>query len=249
MADFSLGLAIKGDLQKIFDDEKKLTRAAVEAATKAQTAETKPDLRAITAPVLGRGVSNAWRDRFYRNKGDANPAGFIYSKAPAIVKAFSADTVIVPKHGRFLAVPTMFNRYGRGTSSRKIWMTPEDMAKSGEAFTRPRKGGPGFLWFIPLRFNGKTGAIGLEGVKRYVKAHGGGYRKIEITAGKAIMKPHRRDLANRYFVNSAVPMFTLVPDVRLKKKIDLDAVIVRARDGFPAKLSSAYALLDQGYRP
>jgi len=248
VADFTLGMALKGDIKKIFDGEKNLTRAACEAAVKAQTAETKPDLRSVTGPVLGQGVANAWRDRFYRNKGDASPAGFIFTKAPAIIKAFSSDTVIVPKHGRFLAIPTMFNRYGRRTSSRTTWVTTKDMAKSPDAFVRPRKNGPGFLWYLPLKINGKT-SPGVAGVNKYIRTHGGGYRKIAITAGKATFQPHRRDLANRYFENTAVPMFTLVPEVRLKKRIDLDAVMSRARNRFPDKLSTAYSMLDQGYRP
>lgn len=96
--------AIGNDVFEVIDGE-------VEAGTEA----LKADLRAETEAVLGRRVANAWRSRFYSNKGDAHgPAGLVWSRAARIINFFSADRIITPIGGAFaIPVNPVVKRGGR----------------------------------------------------------------------------------------------------------------------------------------
>lgn len=86
----------------------RIARGARIAAEK-QAARAKLLLRQDARAALGDKVANAWRADIYpvsANVRTEAPAVFVFSKAPLIVKAFAADTVIVPKKGAHLAIPT-----------------------------------------------------------------------------------------------------------------------------------------------
>lgn len=78
----------------------------------------KADLRQQTADALGIRVANAWRGKFYPNKGDPKgPAGFVWSKAPRIIDFFSSSKIVTPI-GHAFAIPT--ENVPRGARGRRL---------------------------------------------------------------------------------------------------------------------------------
>jgi Family of unknown function (DUF6441) len=70
----------------------------------------------IRAAGLGDRMANTVRYEGYPegNRLAWKPAGLVFSKAPLIIEAFSADTTILPRKGLFLAIPTEnVPRHGR----------------------------------------------------------------------------------------------------------------------------------------
>lgn len=76
------------------------------------------DLKRETEALLGVRVANAWRGKFYPNKGQAGgPASFVWSKAPKILDFFSSSKIVTPKGGAF-AIPT--ENVPRGSRGRRL---------------------------------------------------------------------------------------------------------------------------------
>ena len=102
-------LAFEGDLAGFGDNVQKSVGRAVWIAADRMATMAKLKLREDTrAGGLGEKVANAWQQATYPGAAgkSLHPAGFVYSKAPDIVRAFAADTIIVPKIGIALAIPT-----------------------------------------------------------------------------------------------------------------------------------------------
>jgi hypothetical protein len=101
-------LALEGNLRAFSEDVQKKLAYATKYAIAAYGERLKLRLREDTrAGGLGDGVANAWRANDYSGGDQLNPAVLVYSKAPLIVTAFSADTTIAAKNGHlWLAIPT-----------------------------------------------------------------------------------------------------------------------------------------------
>ena len=111
-----LKAAITGNLEKVMAEEYALASRAVTAGVGKRTDILKTDLRKqITRARLGGRLVKAWRGRVYENDG-INAAGFVWSKAPKIVRAFDEGVTIRAKGGRWLAIPTE-NALRRGKSA------------------------------------------------------------------------------------------------------------------------------------
>lgn len=188
--------AIEGDLKRFLADELKSGEDAVTAGVREATNGLKLDLRQqITSAGLGRRLANTWRSEVYpKGKKSIRAAGLVFSKAPNIVRAYAEGAVIRSKHGFFLAIPTpAAGRYGDG----KKKMTPglwERMHGARLKFVYRRRS-PSLL--VAENRRARTG-------KR------GGFAKPTATALRT-----GRGLAS-------VPMFILVPQVTIKKRLDVD---------------------------
>lgn len=164
----------------------------------------------VTSAGLGQRLANTWRDRvFPERRRSMTPSGYIWSNAPDIIDAFSRGAQIVPLAGRrFLAIPTkdVPNARGRRGSSNK--MTPEQVEN---AFNQD-------LFFK----RGRSGRV-LAFINAVGARNGRGFRRA--TKGRAAQG---RD-------PKPVLMFVLVPNVRLPKVLDLDAVAQRWAANFEAR--------------
>ena len=110
-----LKAAIIGDLEKVMAEEYALASKAVKAGVGKRTGILKTDLRGqVTRARLGGRLAKTWRGQVYENDG-INAAGFVWSKAPKIVRAFDEGAIIRAKSGRWLAIPTE-HAPRRGTS-------------------------------------------------------------------------------------------------------------------------------------
>lgn len=191
-----LSAAIEGDLTRYLSDELKAGEEAVTAGIREATNGLKLDLRQqIVGAGLGQRLANTWRSEIYpKGQNSIRAAGLVFSKAPSIVRAYADGAVIRSRHGFFLAIPTpAAGKYGDG----KQKMNPglwERMHGARLKFVYRRRG-PSLLVADNLR--ARTG-------KR------GGFAKASASALRT-----GRGLAT-------VPMFILVPQVTIRKRLDVD---------------------------
>jgi hypothetical protein len=157
-------------------------------------------------------LANTWAMKFYRNQG-LNAAALVYSKAPQIMQAHTYGATIQASSGRYLAIPTGFNRQG-GRRGAKVLVTAKDMARTrGMTFVQRSKAGA-LLWWMRVAVSSRLRKTMKDGRPRF---HSTGVKDARI-AGRVIRDRKRRQLAVKY---GAVPMFVLVRQVRIRKVLDL----------------------------
>ena len=198
--------AITGDLRKIMAEEVKAAEDAVTAAMRQAADGLKADLRhQVTEAGMGQRLANTWRAELYpKGRKSIKAAAFVFTRAPTIIRAFDQGAGIKSKHGFWLAIPTP----AAGTGARGKRMTPglwEQMHGSRLRFIY-RRGAPSLLVAENMRV--RTG-------KR------GGFAK-----GSASALRSGRGM-------TSVVMFILVPQVSLKKRLDVDGVAERWASALP----------------
>ena len=194
-----LEAAIKGDLTKFMKQQQEAAEAAVTGGVSEITTHIKDDLRQqVTGAGLGSKLAKSWQAKVYpKGKKSLDAAGWIFSKAPKIIRAFNEGAVIKSKDGWFLAIPTDAAPK-RGVGGKRI--NPSNFPE--QAFGR-------------LRFVYRQGAVSLLVVDGLRAGTGkrGGFRKASDTAQRT-----GRGL-------TTVVMFILVPQAKLKKRLDYKAVV------------------------
>jgi hypothetical protein len=172
--------------------------------------------RQVTGAGLGQRLANSWRDKHYPNQ-QLDAASLVYTKAPQIIRAFDQGAVIRSRRGRFLAIPTE-NAPRKGTDGKRISPSTFPEHRFGPLRFVPRPSGPSLLVADGLRasFSRKTGSL-----------HG--FRRATDRArhsGQGL---------------TTVVMFLLVPQVKLRKRLD----VPRAAERWSAQLP---ALIEQQLR-
>jgi Family of unknown function (DUF6441) len=185
---------------------------AVASGTRDAGRGLKTELRPQVASAgLGQRLANSWRDKHYPNR-KLDAASLIYTKAPQIISAFDEGVVIRSKHGRFLAIPTE-NAPKKGTDGRRISPRAFPEHRFGPLRLVSRSSGPSLLVVDGLRasFNRQTGE--LRGFRRAIER---GRR-----SGQGL---------------TTVVMFLLVPQVKLRKRLDVAGAAERSSGQLPALL-------------
>jgi hypothetical protein len=194
-----LEAAIKGDLTKFMKQQQQAAEAAVTGGVSEITTHIKDDLRQqVTGAGLGSKLAKSWQAKVYpKGKKSLDAAGWIFSKAPKIIRAFNEGAVIKSKDGWFLAIPTDAAPK-RGVGGKRI--NPSNFPE--QALGR-------------LRFVYRPGAVSLLVVDGLRAGTGkrGGFRKASDSAQRT-----GRGL-------TTVVMFILVPQATLKKRLDYKAVV------------------------
>ncbi|WP_439579329.1 DUF6441 family protein [Elioraea sp.] len=213
--------AVVGSLKRILEEEVRAGERAVTRAVREETDRTQHELRAQTASAFGprgRGLAGAWRARVFPRTGESlGAAGIVWTKAPTIIDAFERGATIRAKAGRYLAIPTGFNA-PQGRRGRGMRVTPQQMVASGQAFLRPMKQRPGgFVWCLPVRRGERVG-------RRRAPLIAGGIAAV-ATARIAGAAQWQADLLRQGFV----PMFLLLPEARLVKRLNLADAAQRAQ--------------------
>jgi hypothetical protein len=201
-----LAAAISGDLRKIMAEEVKAAEDAVTAGMRQAADGLKADLRhQVTEAGMGQRLANTWRAELYpKGRKSIKAAGFVFTRTPTIIRAFDQGAVIKSRHGFWLAIPTP----AAGAGPRAKRMTPglwEQMHGARLRFIY-RRGAPSLL--VADNMRARTG-------KR------GGFAK-----GSASAQRTGRGM-------TTVVMFILVPQVSLKKRIDVDGAAERWASALP----------------
>lgn len=196
-----LEAAIKGDLRKFMEGQKIAAEAAVTAGVAKITTNIKDDLRVqVVSAGLGQKLAKSWQAKFYpKGQKSIAAAGWVFSKAPKIVRAFNEGALIKSKDGFFLAIPTEAAPK-RGVGGRRI---------SPSTFPEHTLG--------KLRFVYRSGKISLLVVDNLRAGTGkrGGFRRASDSALKS-----GRGL-------TTVVMFLLIPQAKLTKRLDYQAAVNR----------------------
>jgi hypothetical protein len=152
--------------------------------------------RQVASAGLGQRLANSWRDKHYPNR-KLDAASLVYTKAPQITRAFDEGAVIRSRRGRFLAIPTE-NAPRKGTDGKRIRPSTFPEHRFGPLRFVPRQSGPSLLVVDGLRasYSRQTGQLR-------------GFRRAADRA--------RRSGQGL----TTVVMFLLVPQVKLRKRLDV----------------------------
>jgi len=210
-----LGLALKGDLRKSMDRQLRRIKKGVKAGTASTAKGLQGDLRAQTRHAkLGRGLEKAWRFEVYPRHGkiSLHPAAIVFSNAKRIHAAFSQGAQIRVRKAKFLVIPLpaakkfgfdMGLKHSKGNKERK-WSDIE-AAIGKYASLRYVKIGPGKALLVADNLTS-----GLRRSKsRVSKKTGAAYSPV---GGR----------------RASAPLFLLVKQVRIKRKIDVKRAVKRA---------------------
>lgn len=226
-----LAATIVGDLRRILADEVRAGEQAVTRAVRAETDQLKQELRVqIVSAFAGnaRGIANAWRSQVFPRGGvSLRAAGIVWTKVPNVVDAFERGALIRARGSRFLAIPTGFNaaKGRRGRGGKGMRATPAQMVASGQGFLRPFKSGRGFVWCLPLRQGEQASR------RRRTRLIAGGVAEVGTGNRKG-----REAWARGMLEQGMVPMFLLLPQVKLPKRLDVKGAADRALHRLPGRV-------------
>jgi Family of unknown function (DUF6441) len=202
--------AIQGDLQALLKAELRGAERAVTGGVRAAANGLKADLRAqVTGAGLGQRLANTWRSRIYPEGGEQSlsTAGFVWSKAPNLIRLYNEGAIIRSRHGLYLATP---------------------MPAAGRFGDRRQKITP-LLWErihgMRLRFVYRQ-----PGPSLLVADN------VRLTArGRAAANIGRRQGASftRLSGRTTVPLFILVPQVSVKKRLNVEGAAQKWIKGLP----------------
>jgi Family of unknown function (DUF6441) len=212
-----LAATIARSLQADMQAELRGIERAVAAGTRDAGRGLRTELRRQLASAgLGPRLANSWRDTHYPNHM-LDAASLVYTKAPQIIRAFDEGAVIRSRRGRFLPSPTK-NAPRKGTDGRRISPSTFPEHRVGPLRFVPRSNGPSLLVVDGLRasFSRQTGELR-------------GFRRATDRA--------RRSGQGL----TTVVMFLLVPQVKLRKRLD----VARAAERWSAQVP---ALIEQQLR-
>lgn len=215
--DFRIELALKGDL------EAWAARTKVQLLTGIRDAayeEGRADLEWLRAEVkqagLGEGLANAWRMDFKPAKGlSYAPAVFLYSKAAHIIDAFTRAEPIKGKP--FIAIP--------------IEGSPADALRIKRGQKRTEE--------IERRY-GPMRVVALKGGGLMLVARG----RATADGGVTRLTRRRATGTENYFTplnqknQVDIPMFWLVPDVHLTRRLDWPKQVPEMRRSFAGRVES-----------
>jgi hypothetical protein len=209
----TIGRSLQAEMQgELRDIERAVTTGTREAGRGLRT-ELR---RQVGSAGLGQRLANSWRDKHYPN-GKLDAASLVYTKAPQIIRAFDEGTVIRSRRGRFLAIPTE-NAPRKGTDGRRISPSTFPEHRFGPLRFVPRLNGPSFLVADGLRASLSRKSGELRGFRRATDR--------ARRSGQGL---------------TTVVMFLLVPQVKLRKRLD----VARAAERWSAQLP---ALIEQQLR-
>jgi hypothetical protein len=192
-----LQAAIQGDLQALLKAELRGAERAVTSGVRAATLGLKTELRAqVTGAGLGQRLANTWRSRIYpEGQQSLAAAGFVWSKAPNLIRLYNEGAIIRSKQGLYLAIPTP--AAGR-FADRRQKITPGAWERIHGMRLRfvYRQSGPSLLVADNVRLTAR---------------------------GRAASNIGRRQGAiySRLSGRTTVPLFILVPQVSVKKRLDV----------------------------
>ena len=189
-------------------EEITLAERSVSTSVRESAEGLKSELRAqVTAAGLGVRLANTWRSRVYpQGRPSISAAGMVWSNAPTIVRAFDEGPVIRSKDGFWLAIP--LPAAGKGRRGKKL--TPGEWER---------------LRGQRLRFVYRRGRPSLL-VADNQRARGGKRGGFALASGKAIA-------AGRV---ATVAIFLLVPQVHLRKRLNIDPAGKRWIDALPHRV-------------
>lgn len=192
-----LSAHVSGDFATLIRAEVVAAEKSVTAAVAEATDGLKAELRQqIIGAGLGERLARTWRSKLYPpNQPSLKPAGFLWSKAPDLVSLYEEGAIIRSRLGLFLAVP--LPAAGKFADGRQK-MTPAGWERRTGQHLR----------FVYRRF--RPSLLVADNVR-------------VDSRGKAVGGTARRSGAvyTRLVGRTTVPVFVLVPQVTVRKRLDV----------------------------
>lgn len=209
------------DLVKGLAEAETEAARSVTGAMREVTEGLKSDLRAdVVDGGLGQRLANTWRGKTYPEGAvSLEAASFVWSKAPNIVDAFDRGVTIKSSRGFWLSIPTSAAGVkGIGTTGAMKRITPGGWERRTGMRLRfvYRRGRPSLLVADNARLSKK-------GLAR---------PNIGRTLGGAQF--------TRLKGRSTVVVFILVPQVTLRKRLDIGSAAQRWADRVPGLIASRW---------
>lgn len=181
------------------------------------TVGMKGDFRAqVERAGLGSRLANTWQGRRYPQGRDSlDAAAFVWSKAPKIVGAFTQTTVIRSKDGFYLAIPTAAaGARGLGATGKSARITPGGWERRTGLRLRfvYRRNGPSLLV-------ADNAGLSKKGLARSAIRRKEGAEYVRVQGRVTVV------------------IFILVPQVTLRKRLDIDSVAQKWADKLPDLLA------------
>lgn len=217
---------------------KRAAREAVDGEARRAQQELRDQVRA----AFGRGgnrLANTWRLQVYpqRPVPTLRPKAQVLSRAPNIIDAFDRGVTIRARGGRYLAIPLEANRRG-GLRTSRPRVTPAQMVASRAAFVLPMGNSRAKLWCLRTSVaqrrgrGGRVTSLAIGGNLVQVGARGSAFQGGYLSRGR---------LTERLIGQGFVPMFLLLPQVRLNKRLDIARVARGADARLIARMRTAWA--------
>lgn len=216
MTDFKL--ALQGNYQKTLDSRTSAYLDGLKIGTKMSVDHTKLAIRRdVLQSGLGRRVANSVRGDVFPKRGRAyEPGGLVYSKTPKILVSQADGPTVRPEYSDFLAIP--------------ISGSPADGLR--------RRNGETLIEAFWRRYGNDS--------LRLIKTKKGQYQMVarlrNNTAGTRFtgVRPTRTK-TGKYYTRLAriesVPVFTLVKQVRHKRRLDTRQIMAKASRRHPSRVA------------
>lgn len=218
-----LNAAIQGDLKQIMAGELAAATKGVTQGIERAATILKGELRhQVAQTTKGTKLASAWRQKFFFNKG-LNAAAIVYSKAPNIITSFEEGSTIVAKKSRFLAIPTP---YAKGLIGGRLKATPAMCKAKGIplVFLRAQHGHHAMLILDFTKYAGvRVGKSGRASLGIHTKTG-------KIRSGTIV---------------TFVPMFILLEQVKLRKRLDVKGATEKAARLLPLIIMRNYQQASQ----
>lgn len=201
-----LSAKINGDLRRILADELTQAETAITDGMREATEGLKAELRQqVIGAGLGPKLANTWRSEVYPKNGTSlRAAGYVFSKAPDIVSAFDDGAVIRSQNGFWLAIPTP--AAGKGVGGKRLDPGMWERMRGQRLRFVYRSSGVSLLVADNMRARqGKRGGFAMGSASA-------------LRSGSGM---------------TSVVMFILVPQVSLRKRLDVAAAAQKWIDAVP----------------
>lgn len=219
-----LEIAIKGDYEKYLKEQSDEIAFGIYDGTKDAADLVKRRFRQqVVAAGLGKRLSLTWRSKVWPKRSDRSmsPAGMVWSKAPHIIRGFSeGEPIRSSSGGAWLAIPSEQAPISRRKRGRR--MTVEEFLETyGENS------------LSSIKADGRNDVL-------YLVAKQGFRRSRSKKETKAAQRA-RKIRKNSRTKAEPILMFTLAKQVRLGKRMDLQATVSLAARRFPELVASRVA--------
>lgn len=170
----------------------------------------------VQAAGLGNRLGKTWRSQVYPQSGNSlDPAGWVWTKAPLLIDVFDRGTTIRGRDGLWLAIPTP-----NAGKRAPVAGAPAFGARQGKT-ARVTPGGFERRTGLKLRFvyqHNKPSLLVVDAAKR--DALGRAARYQPKGRGSKLYGPS----------GQTIVVFILVRQVRLNKRLNVEAIAARAAD-------------------
>jgi len=230
---------VLGNLGQMLEAEERRARRAIETGIRETAEGLRQDLKAHMKEAGLPGLAPVWKMKFLPGRHSAwNSAAFVYPDGVRVreaIWAFENGATIRAAGGRHLAIPTGYNKpRGWRKSGAKPLISAKDMAAMKRwSFVKKTKDGRGLVWFLRV-------TRAQEQTKR------GKVRDLAYAGGVRMVGSGRVRRTKAILEAGAVPMFLLLPQVRLAKRLDIAGIVGRWKDKLVERVIQAWEEADDG---